>query len=63
MIDTLGSEFDTKYAKLDDDKLRYNASDEDLHLLYLNQKSRFSDNLIKNDIRKFDIYTVYTWYT
>ena len=47
MIDILGSEFDTRYAKLDDDKLRYNASDEDLRLLYLNQKSRFSDNLIR----------------
>ena len=29
VIDTLGSELGTKYAKLDDDKLRYDASDEE----------------------------------
>ena len=29
MIDTLGSELGTKYAKLDDDKLSYDASDEE----------------------------------
>ena len=29
MTDTLGSELGSKYAKLDDDKLSYDASDEE----------------------------------